>query len=76
MTQDNELRELRDTLAIEITREMIRTAGTSWDISTYHETLAGVYGLADAVLSGRHRTPYDIKRLEGSEGQPHMAATR
>ena len=56
MTPDNELRELRDTLAIEITREMFRAAACSSSARWAPDTreLAGVYRMADAVLSGRN----------------------
>ena len=54
MSPDNELRELRDTLAIEITREMVRRqmeTDTARDGAI--EGLTFVYAMADAVLSGR-----------------------
>ena len=56
MTPENELRELRDTLAIEITREMFRAAACSSSARWAPDTreLAGVYRMADAVLSGRN----------------------
>jgi hypothetical protein len=55
MSPDNELRELRDTLAIEITREMVRAqaeGGVPRDAAI--EALEQVYALVDAVLSGRN----------------------
>ncbi len=56
MTPDNELRELRDTLAIEITREMVRGFwGSGMALSeTEHNALTRVYRMVDAVLSGRN----------------------
>ncbi len=71
MTQDTELRELRDTLAITITQEMLRgwhqshlTLGEMQELA-----LTKVYGLADAVLSGRDRrawiTANEARKREG-----------
>jgi hypothetical protein len=56
MTSENELRELRDTLAIEITREMVRKVGSE-ALAAHKRDLERVYELADAVLTGRGGAP-------------------
>jgi hypothetical protein len=54
----DELRELRDTLAIEITRELFRNVGPDLMLSELQpKALARVYELADVVLSRRDRKP-------------------
>jgi len=54
VTEDNELRELRDTLAIEITREMVRRQfETDTPLDGALAGLLQVYPMVDSVLSGR-----------------------
>ena len=49
---DHELTELRDTLAIEITRELLRVFVVSEN--SLVDLLKSTYTMADAVLSGRN----------------------
>ena len=53
MSPDSELRELRDTLAIEIARELCKHFTTATNMTAAQTMLSGVYPLADAVLSMR-----------------------
>lgn len=54
MRNDSELTELRDTLAIEITREMCRIMPSTTEAAAI-ELFRSTYEFVDAVLSGRDR---------------------
>jgi hypothetical protein len=67
--------ELRDTLAIEITREMVRAqAAADVPMGAARESLRGVYKLVDAVLEGRWPQFYfTVKEQRKSDGLPPLS---
>ena len=72
MENNHELTDLRDTLAIEITRVLLEKMPDTpkYPGQIEKELLPRVYGMADAVLSHRNvSAPRITKRLEGSDGE-------